>query len=983
MKQFLFQTLRQGTLSRAWLLWLMIFWGALALTPAAAAPASFFSGISDCEADAGLLAPEETSCITDTLQLEATAAINPVIPNGFAQAYLLSKGSDLNILAVGDEPQFTIDEAGDYRIHSLVYPLSLDLDIIEPGNLSILELLTVFEQGGGLICGSLDVLGAGFHIAECPCDAEAGSLNAAGVCLEGNLAEINASSAGNASIPAGFELIYVLTSGSELTIESANESPEFIVSTDKDYRIHPLVYDPNTLDLSIIDFGQTTAAEVNNLLIQGGGNICASLNLEGTQFSFGGCDACLADAGTLLPDSDNCLDGTAELTAVEDETPNVPAGYELAYVLTSGPDLVIEGLSDSLQFTVSDTGLYTIHTLVYDPQTLDLGIVEPGVTTGFDVNNLLIQGGGDICASLLVEGAQFQVDACPCLADAGTLLPDSDECLDSTAQLVAVEGEAPNVPAGYELAYVLTSGPDLVIEGLSDSLQFTVSDTGLFTIHTLVYNPQTLDLGIVEPGVTTGFDVNNLLIQGGGDICASLLVEGAQFQVDACCLADAGTLLPDSDNCLDGNAELTAVEDEAPNVPAGYELAYVLTSGTDLVIEGLSDSLQFTVSDTGLYTIHTLVYDPQTLDLGIVEPGVTTGFDVNNLLIQGGGDICASLLVAGAQFQVDACPCLADAGTLLPDSDNCLDGTAELTAVEDEAPNVPAGYELAYVLTSGPDLVIEGLSDSLQFTVSDTGLYTIHTLVYNPQTLDLSIVEPGVTTGFDVNNLLIQGGGDICASLLVVGAQFQVDACPCTADAGSLKADSDNCLDGTAELVASANVDPVVPNGYEQIFVLTSGTDLVIEAVNEDPVFTVDEEGLFTIHTLVYNPLTLDLSIINFGTTTAFDVNSLLIQGGGQICAALDIAGISFNVLECTGFRAPFPNPVQDQLFVPIPELLIGNSLSLQLRDSSGKLIREVKIEKANKLEVVDVRKIPAGGYTLSLYQADGVRRIVRRIVKM
>ncbi len=184
-------------------------------------------------------------------------------------------------------------------------------------------------------------------------------------------------------------------------------------------------------------------------------------------------------------------------------------------------------------------------------------------------------------------------------------------------------------------------------------------------------------------------------------------------------------------------------------------------------------------------------------------------------------------------------------------------------------------------------------------------------------------------------------------------------------------------------MVASANVTPVVPNGYEQIFVLTSGTDLVIEAVDEDPVFTVDQEGLFTIHTLVYNPLTLDLSIINFGTTTAFDVNSLLIQGGGQICAALDIAGISFNVLECTGFRAPFPNPVQDQLFVPIPELLVGNSLRLQFRDSSGKLIRDIEIEKANKLEVVNVGKIPAGGYTLSLYQADGVRRMVRRIVKM
>jgi hypothetical protein len=58
----------------------------------------------------------------------------------------------------------------------------------------------------------------------------------------------------------------------------------------------------------------------------------------------------------------------------------------------------------------------------------------------------------------------------------------------------------------------------------------------------------------------------------------------------------------------------------------------------------------------------------------------------------------------------------------------------------------------------------------LTFTVTSGGTYTIHTLVYNPATLDLSIVTPGVTTGFDVNGLLVQGGGTICASLDVAGA---------------------------------------------------------------------------------------------------------------------------------------------------------------------------------------------------------------------
>ncbi len=66
------------------------------------------------------------------------------------------------------------------------------------------------------------------------------------------------------------------------------------------------------------------------------------------------------------------------------------------------------------------------------------------------------------------------------------------------------------------------------------------------------------------------------------------------------------------------------------------------------------------MTEGGSYTIHTLVYDPNTLDLSIVVPGVTTGFDVNGLLIQGGGSICASLDVAGAAFNVTN----PDAGTL-------------------------------------------------------------------------------------------------------------------------------------------------------------------------------------------------------------------------------------------------------------------------------------------------------------------------------
>src|SRR5690606_15890185 len=99
--------------------------------------------------------------------------------------------------------------------------------------------------------------------------------------------------------------------------------------------------------------------------------------------------------------------------------------------------------------------------------------------------------------------------------------------------------------------------------------------------------------------------------------------------------------------------------------------------------------------------IHTLVYDATTLDLNIVELGVTTGFDVNSLLIQGGGEICGSLDVTGAAFTIDACmeECMANAGSLVAvPFDDCLDGDNSVTisAIPNLDGNVPVGYNLVY-----------------------------------------------------------------------------------------------------------------------------------------------------------------------------------------------------------------------------------------------------------------------------------------------
>lgn len=623
--------------------------------------------------------------------------------------------------------------------------------------------------------------------AQNSCRAGIGRLGELKMCQTGATTSIQATQVVAATVPTGFQVLYVLTKGDSLIIQGVSRFPYFRVTPDANYTIHTLVYNPNTLDLSIVKPGVTTGFDVNGLLVQGGGNICAALDVAGAKFSFSACEEpCFATAGALRPDTRACLDGdTLTLRATVATAPVVPDSFQVVYVLTRGDSLVIINAGAKPEFKVTAPGKYTIHTLVYNPSTLDLGIVQLGVTTGVAVNGLLRQGGGSICAALDVAGAKFNVEICPCTVTAGTLRPLSDGCLQSgSANLRAVQSTRPTVPAGYQVAYVLTRSDSLVIVNAGASPNFTVNAAGKYTIHTLVYNPATLDLGIVQPGVTTGFDVNSLLRQGGGAICAALDVAGAKFEVSTavCCKASAGTLNPlGSSACLqEGKATLAASIRQLPIVPTGYRLLYVLTSGNNLVIQQVNNLPLFTVRDTGRFTIHTLVYNPATLDLGIVKFGQTTGVDVNGLLIQGGGSICAALDVAGAPFSVKTCPCQVNIGRILPQPNTCLSGIrpVRLKASILHQPSGPRGYRSLWVLTEGDSLIIRSVNtNGPEFYVNREGKYRIHTLTYNPATLDLSIVKLGQTTGFDVNSLLVQGGGSICAGLDVAGAAFEVKRC--------------------------------------------------------------------------------------------------------------------------------------------------------------------------------------------------------------
>lgn len=241
-------------------------------------------------------------------------------------------------------------------------------------------------------------------------------------------------------------------------------------------------------------------------------------------------EECTVSAGTMSAyHPTQCFEPGKHISAHPNGDAIAPFGFQNIYVLTQGPELVIIDAGPAPSFAAPGPGNYTIHSLVFDPNTLDLGIVQPGVTTGVDVFGLLIEGGGSICGSLDVAGAAIEVLDCACDADAGRLFSASPvQCpTQGVATITAADYIAPTVPEGFETIFVLTKAWDLKILAVAETASFDIPQVGFYRIHRLVYDPATLDLGIVEFGQTTGFDVFGLTVDGGGDICASLDVQGA------------------------------------------------------------------------------------------------------------------------------------------------------------------------------------------------------------------------------------------------------------------------------------------------------------------------------------------------------------------------------------------------------------------------------------------------------------------------
>ncbi|MFN9324715.1 MAG: T9SS type A sorting domain-containing protein, partial [Flavobacteriales bacterium] len=129
---------------------------------------------------------------------------------------------------------------------------------------------------------------------------------------------------------------------------------------------------------------------------------------------------------------------------------------------------------------------------------------------------------------------------------------------------------------------------------------------------------------------------------------------------------------------------------------------------------------------------------------------------------------------------------------------------------------------------------------------------------------------------------------------------------------------------------------------------------------------------------MVFDPQTVDPTLIDLGVTTAADLNALLVQGGGELCGSLDLAGAAFVVEACTGVPAQrtsslavFPNPNNGDFRLQLPA---SGGARIELLDLSGRVVfsagRAVAADGMVDLSLSGV--VAAGTYVLRATVAEG-----------
>ena len=661
---------------------------------------------------------------------------------------------------------------------------------------------------------------------------------------------------------------------------------------------------------------------------------------------------CTANAGTLVTDANSaCLDnGNALISATPQGDAVVPNGFLAVYVLTEFG--VIQAVENIPEFTVMNLGSFTIHTLIYDPNTFDLGTVILGTTLAQDVNSLLIQGGGTICGSLDLIGATTEVIDCNPLACVTppqllNIVKIASNCNEATGSAtINVVGGNNNYTFDFsagvasanvvsDLAFgtytvTITDATDatcFIVENFSitnaDGPQSSIISTSptscLSNNGTAQLSPPNFDYVWCDGG--TG-SVRNDLSSGVCGVTVTNLATGCSNILEVEIIADnlliINPIVNSNPDCglsngvvvlqvtggsgfpnytfewSDANSINNAIRTD---LPGGTFSVTVTDSGPSGCVGIITFTLLENVAETATITIQNIddVSCPGDAN-GNVDFSISTdaGFvlPATDQIIDGAGNV----------YQNDSLPA-GDYCIQVTDGNDCVAGSECFTVNTPDPIIVDAAVFPTTCMQGGSiNLIATGGSGSYSYDWADLAGSN------DPQNrFDLSAGTYGVTVTDNnscsavMDNILIEDG---CTN--------------CLADAALLSADStDICFDGLPVIISASQNGPFgIPAGFQKLFILTTGSGLDILQTGITGQFEVNALGMYTIHSMVFDPTTLDPT----SYSNALDLNADLLQGGGTICGSLNLNGATVTLINCADCDLP-----QIQNIVTI-EATCGNS---------------------------------------------------------
>jgi len=504
---------------------------------------------------------------------------------------------------------------------------------------------------------------------------------------------------------------------------------------------------------------------------------------------------------------------------------------------------------------------------------------------------------------------------------------DDEDCAPNNAALPTTPGTAcDDGDAATENDVILADGcacegTEIVIPGISIDDVVVNEEDGTAVLNICLDEATTVDVTV---DFATG---NNSALQG-----SDYVTQSGTVTIEAGELCATVTIELVDDANPESTEELTVNLSNPTNGELTDDEGTITILDTDVIIPGISIDDVVVNEEDGTATLKICLDEATTVDVTVdYATGDDSALQGSDYVTQSGtvtieaGELCAMVVI---DLIDDAAP--EDTEVLVVD----LSNPSNSEIVDEQGTVTILDTDVITPTITIDDVVVNEEDGTAVLTIC-SDVTSLGLIVVNYTTTDGSAVE-GVDY-VDVSGVAVITPGELCTTVVidiiddensedtevltvvlsdlnngVIGDDegtvtiLDTDVEVCEAIAGTMLADQAEVeyVGGDVVISATPNGGAVIPADFTQIFVLTQGDDLVIIDAGADAQFTVSELGKYTIHSLVYNPSTLDLSIVQFGTTTGFDVNGLLQQGGGDICAALDVAGAMIFLVEPT----PLPN---------------------------------------------------------------------------